>query len=302
MKTSPLNKIVGLPPPNKKEEIFTERERRFKTSEIRGIKEIEKEKTPKEKQIIALLNKETNELLEKFELEYFTIPEENIHVIRKEKWATEGEGGVTLLGYGHILIRETDRDIQFAHILFHELVHMKSYVSVQIFPETGEIAPYRHGLRMFPRKIMDRILFPKGESSYFRELNEAVTEEYARTWIMSQIDNPLFAEDFAETKRTREEALKAGAYSLLLNPDIYSLYRLPGDKTFLFGKFGYQPERIGLYQIRNTLFQKYPNVFKSTESVLDLFGKAMLTGKILELSRLMEKTFGKGTMRAVGTP
>jgi hypothetical protein len=67
-------------------------------------------------------------------------------------------------------------------------------------------------------------------------------------------------------------------------------------------EFSYKKERESLYRIRLTLFQKYPEKFANTEDALDLFGDAMFTGKTLELSRLMEKTFGKGTMRAIGTP
>jgi hypothetical protein len=67
-------------------------------------------------------------------------------------------------------------------------------------------------------------------------------------------------------------------------------------------EFSYKKERESLYRIRLTLFQKYPEKFANTEDVLELFGDAMFTGKMLELSRLMEKIFGKGTMRAIGTP
>lgn len=40
--------------------------------------------------------------------------------------------------------------------------------------------------------------------------------------------------------------------------------------------------------------------YKSRQDVLDLFIKAAYTGKVLELARLIEKTYGKGSFRLMG--
>ncbi|MFA6565619.1 MAG: hypothetical protein WCT48_02655 [Candidatus Paceibacterota bacterium] len=303
-KTSSLDRIVGNLSDEQKQAVFDRFKIRFETTDIAKINELEKEKTSEEKQILAEINMATNALRKKFGLPDFDIPEENMHLIRKEEWAAEGDTGVCLPELQQILLRERERNIHFLDTAFHEAVHFKSYNAIQQLADCDETANYRHGLRIWPRSTRSKEKpepLPDGQS-YFQDLNEAVTEELTRQYIMTQTENPLYAKDFAETKELKEEALKKGMFKTLLNPDIFSLYKREGDDAIHAEKFAYPAERLALYQIRNQIFQENRDTFQSTEEVLDVFARAMFTGNMFELSRLMEKTFGKGTMRAIGTP
>ena len=40
--------------------------------------------------------------------------------------------------------------------------------------------------------------------------------------------------------------------------------------------------------------------FSSTDQVFDIFAKAVMTGKLLKVARLIEKTFGMGSFREIG--
>ena len=282
------------------EEIMERMSIRFKNTHFAKFSEFEKKKTEKDLLVIEDTNNATNELRIKRGLEPFDIPPNNIHILNKSRSFQNLIGGFTKPMEGFILIQGVDTMLQLGKHLFHEMMHAKARNIVQALPDSDEIYPFRQGFEIYPRKQMDRILFPKSETCYFRELNESAVEEYTRRYIISQINNPLYADDFAQTKLLREEALKRNLYSLLLNQEIFQFYLSGND--IMCEEFSYKKERESLYRIRLTLFQKYPEKFANTEDALDLFGDAMFTGKTLELSRLMEKTFGKGTMRAIGTP
>lgn len=321
-KTSSLDRVVGNLSEQEKQAVFEKFQKRFETTEIPKLNELEREKTPKEKQIILEANSATNDIRKKFGLEDFIMPEGNIHIIRKEKWASQGEIAVSLPELQRVLIRERERDIHFAESVFHEMIHFKSYNAVQKLTDCDEIVQYRHGLRLFPRSSAKIKSLPDGGSlDYFRDLNEAVTEELTRQYIMNQIDNPLYKNDFDETSELRPEALKRGMYKELLDQNIYSFYKKKDDDTIHTESFSYPAERMSLFMIRNQLWQKNPDIFKSSEEVLDVFARAMFTGYMRELSRLMEKTFKKeeekseedngaeqefkikrSVMRAIGTP
>ena len=48
------------------------------------------------------------------------------------------------------------------------------------------------------------------------------------------------------------------------------------------------------------LYLKNKGSFESKEDVFDLIAKAVLTGRLLSVARLMEKTHGKGSFRKLG--
>jgi hypothetical protein len=48
------------------------------------------------------------------------------------------------------------------------------------------------------------------------------------------------------------------------------------------------------------LYEKNTDQFSNREEVFNVFAKAMLTGNILPLGRLVDGTFGRGTLRKIG--
>jgi hypothetical protein len=295
-----IDGVVGAPP-GESEKIMERMRIRFEDTYFPEFSQSEKEKTQKDLAVIEDTNKATNILRIKSGLEPFDIPPDNIHIIlNKDRTLSNLAGGFTNPIQGSILIQGVDTALQLGKHLFHEMEHAKAYNIVQVLPESGEIYPFMQGFEVYPRNQMDRILFPKPEKCYFRELNESVVEEYARRYVMSQMDNPLYADDFAQTKLLREEAMKRGWYKLLLNSEIFQFYLLGNE--IVCEEFSYKRERESLFRIRAALSQKYPEKFANSEDALDLFGDAMFTGKMLALSRIMDETFGKDTMKKIGTP
>jgi len=52
--------------------------------------------------------------------------------------------------------------------------------------------------------------------------------------------------------------------------------------------------------LSNKLFEKNQDKFQSESEVKEIFRKSRFTGDLLELGRLIDKTFGKGTFRKIG--
>ena len=82
-KKSSIEKVVGGTD-QEKEEVARILEERFRDQNLEEIKKVELEKTPEQVKIIELVNKETNDLLVKYNLPEFNIPSQNVHILNEE--------------------------------------------------------------------------------------------------------------------------------------------------------------------------------------------------------------------------
>ena len=64
--------------------------------------------------------------------------------------------------------------------------------------------------------------------------------------------------------------------------------------------YSYFKERAALKKLIQTLYEKNEDEFESEEEVFNLFAKAAISGRLLPVARLIEKTFGKGSFRELG--
>lgn len=73
-------------------------------------------------------------------------------------------------------------------------------------------------------------------------------------------------------------------------------------KTDEFDDFSYEREREELWKIIEYIFKRSARnkEFQSKEDIFCLFAKSVLTGRLLPLVRIIEKTFGKGSFRKLG--
>jgi len=55
-----------------------------------------------------------------------------------------------------------------------------------------------------------------------------------------------------------------------------------------------------LNDLLDKLYQKNQDKFKDREQVFDVFAKSMLSGNLLPVGRLVDRTLGKGTFRKIG--
>ena len=62
----------------------------------------------------------------------------------------------------------------------------------------------------------------------------------------------------------------------------------------------YRSERERLYTMLEEIQKANSEEFKSTDEVFNVFARAQLSGRLLPLARLIEKTYGKGSFRKLG--
>ncbi len=193
MAKSSFERVVGGISDIEKEKILQGMEERFDDQEFEDLVGKEREKTHEELEIIDLANKITNELRRRYGLENFDIPPQNIHVIKESEWPEDKKGNATYISeYQGVAAREQDSNISFLKKTIHEMVHFKSYNAMQVTrSEDPEAEEYRIGLTVHTRD---------GQVMYFRNLNEAVTEEITKELILQLGGNPLIKGEIQQTK------------------------------------------------------------------------------------------------------
>jgi hypothetical protein len=319
-KFSSFERVVGNIHDSVKEIVLHETNEQFRNQNFESLIQRERQKTPEELQILSLANSVTNELRREYGLSDFDIPAENIHIITDKAWGEgkdeQGSFGLCQPEFQRILLREQLSNMVFLTIAMHELLHFKSYNVLQVIRGgKGKLGVYRSGLRIQSRD---------GKTFYLNGIDEAVTEELSQRLIRKFFDHPLFAKEEAQTKKILNQypgALRAPGKTLF-TPDVYyaqlkeeskgkkwlkAVGRIFGFKKvikeepdILCQEMAYPQERKIFNTLIDKLYEKNTDQISNREAVFNVFAKAMLTGNILPLGRLVDGTFGKGTLRRIG--
>lgn len=206
------------------------------------------------------------------------------------RWESGVEGrfdGVS--GRVEILADSSDL-LKTAHTLVHELIHANAFHSVTIV-EDKEATSHSSSKNQFMigrrgglsvRKRGTEVDTP-GEY-FFEVIDEAVTEELTKRFCERFFGEiPLLQETFQKQKEYE-------------NPLLALIDEAEQPKTHKY----YMSERIDLGILLDILYQKNQDIFDSYEEVFKLFSTAALTGRLLPLARLIEKTLGKDMLRKIG--
>lgn len=255
----------------------------------RDILKHEREKTPEERQAVALSNAVTDRIRERYGLEPHPIPEENIHFTKIPAWWMEHVASFQPLKQSIDVTPMPDNLLYKTRIMVHEMIHMKSY-NAAIVKEGGD---EDEDPDMYRVGILTKNL--KSGGYMLRAMNEAITERLTRRAMREIEDDPLFAEERAETKRLAEE-----------HPDKVSDDAVVAwEEKGIFGKKVrqdadiYDAVLLAFDQLVNKMHDRLSHEFSSREEVFDLFGKAAMTGRMLVLGRAMKKAFGEDALRKI---
>ena len=296
-KRSSIDHVVGIEGVDGGEAgILQKMEERFSDQDFERYEGREREKTERERRIVALVDGETNALRRKYGLPDLEVPAENFHLIPAASWDTSNGTAYYSGREQAVAMRETTSDLGFAKKVFHEMIHFKSYGAVQRKMDTEKFSEYRTGLVIHGRR---------GDATYFRAINEAVTEELTKRAMRASAGHELFRKDIEETQRLLSESPNAvdATGQPFFNSDTFFARRLPGnagDRDIEGERFTYVKERKSLRMLAERLHESYPDRFPDAEAAFDAFAKAMLTGNILPIGRAIDRAFGSGTFRRVG--
>lgn len=232
------------------------------------IEECELDKTPHDQEIITTITGEVDNILRHYgHQDVMKVPENNVHLLKIGGVAEWTEGrlaeGAHSTTRASILIDRCESDVQFASILFHELLHLKPYKALQIIAKDDgkhDVVAYRNGISVVSRD---------GNIVYLTDLEEAV---------ISYLETRFIAETLPKLPVFRN-----------LPKEQFKAYETSRDN-----------ERGLLIEFATKIFEKTKPQFDSVDAVIDVFIRAHITGNLLPIARLVESVFGKGSFRKLG--
>ena len=257
---------------------------------LERIKGKEREKTAEQIELITAAISVVNQIREDFGYEKVVIPIDHIHVMPADtdtmpEYINGGHHDVS----GHILVRENQTQTQFLRILIHELIHKVSYQALQVINE--DLYAYRTGAEVTSRKSLRR--------RHLVGLNEALTESLTQEYIskLHVFEHPLLVEESMKTKRILGNGTLEGLPQYVSSSDVYQLAQdeVSGETVAFF--YSYPNYRHVVGHLITRIYEQHSHEFASREDVQKVFYDALFSGNLLEIGKLIDKTFGKGTFR-----
>jgi hypothetical protein len=298
---SGFSRVVGASP-KRERAVLEEMQNRFQNQEPWPW---EAEKTEVQKKIIEGILKYLPDFIVRHGGTYIPVTVDHIHLMDMKKAPKEfrksfaHHSGVMMPTHQEVLIfKFTEDPMLFAHIVMHELIHFQSFGSLNSSDENEDLAkaldpaPVRHqGLKIL-----------NDEFSYFHQIDEAITEEMATEF--NHLVTPKLPE-LAEEVRLRTEFAQKNSLTTEQQADLIGVQH-PKILKARFGLRGahaaYATERANTRVMFDEIvaeLKKAGEPEKSIDEVREIFIKAKLTGRTLELARLLELTYGKGGFRNV---
>ena len=270
----------------------------------------EREKTKEEKEIIDGIIANFSKFITGYGGTPLAVKPEHIHVLDTSKIKSDlerqaveekikkGEGGWFIPDSENVTVVPHPARLKFAERVAHELLHLGSFNSSTIvrernfleMPLSGPMKvsakkPRRTGFRVFGR-----------ETDYFRKVNEGIIQELTIRFDQEHFNAiPALSGDIQLRKEIRDGANSGPE-------EISSVATEKKGNIFetTITPYAYPDERKKLWEIIREISVRNPNEYKSPEDVFRLFARAVLDGRLLEVARVVEKTYRKGSFRKLG--
>jgi hypothetical protein len=320
---STISKVVGVDATTE-QELLDYFKRKFEAEE-KSFKE--KEHSQELDDLISRLNAQMKEFLGRYGVSAIEVPAKNIHIpdqsaMNSEQLAIFGEKfkGIAaqyFLTKQRIIVVEDYRKgnkLNFLQGLSHEMFHLNSFHSVQrtdrqdvvdfqlvAKSEDGET----ENISLIGRRAGFSIVSRDADAAYFRDIDEAIMTELEMRFDQEYLSKiPELEEEY----QAREEAITAlgartGEDIESLRKTVAALSEIPqedGGANVRIMEYSYKNERKQLNELIDNLYEKNQSEFSSREDVFKLFVEAAMSGRLLPIARLIEKTCGKGSFRELG--
>lgn len=232
------------------------------------IADFEIEKSSRDQEIIDVVMREIDAILEKYGRTIPSVNLTNIHILKPDGISQYTDGMFRSGAYApllrSVLVDRCSSDVEFAAALFHELLHLKSYTAFQLVTNPRNsydgLGEYRSGFKVVSRD---------GGQFHFQAFEEAVVSYLELQFVQEILSkHPLFKEKYAKELETYE--------------------------------FSRTTDRKRLVELVDDLYNKNKDKFTSTQEVTDVFIRAQINGDLLPIARLVESTYGKGSFRKLG--
>ena len=259
------------------------------------VKDFEKEKTEEEiKMVKIVLERLDNFMKDMGDPNPLKIRPEQVHFLYPDK----------IKAANLPLINFFDRRRQFIGIcdlgnslenmqgLAHETIHAHSFQSLEIDKDKS-VSDRRFGIRT---KIRG------GQNYYFEEINEAITEEltiiFDRNYLVSV---PGLEKELELRQKFIDAHLQSNDPEIRESADEIAYIKVNNQKQQLEATgYSYPAARERFGSLVKEVFKANETLFKSEDEVFMLFVQAAMGGRMLDLARVVEKTYGKGSFRKLG--
>lgn len=271
--------------------------------------EIERDKTPAEREIVNHVIASLPRFVEHYGLlPVKGISEDAVHILDREKLAEQDRadlaswdvGGWYDVAHQRVFVMSGESALRTAERVVHELLHLESATTLKadqrLEGTVPTIAEFRRR-KLYPRRIGFSVFDKTGKTRFFRQIDEAVIEELARRFDEGSFKQiPSLKKEIEERERVRQRAS-----SRVDNISAVTTEQRPDGmwETKIF-EYAYRAERQQLGDLIRGLYERNQDAYGSKEEVFGLFAHAALTGELLQVARLIERTYGTGSFRELG--
>jgi hypothetical protein len=272
----------------------------------------ERPKSPEEKEIIESILKNFPEFVEKYGGKPLDFKPDHIRIIdpqqvkeealRKhlETLQEQGEGGWHITGSESVVVFSSENKLVMTERVVHELLHMNSFNSLTIVDSYSGpdqfAAKNIGGAKVLTRRGGFGVVDKSRQKVYFAGVNEAIIEELTIRFIEGHLNAvPVLSEELELRKQIHQDQ----PYSREILAVVTKQTEGGIFETSSIG-YAYPEERAGLGRIIEKVWNTNRDRYESQEDVFQVFARAAMRGELLEVARLIEKTFGKGKFRKLG--
>lgn len=274
------------------------------------FKKFEYPKTKEELLLIDLANKETNEIMRKCGVVPRGVSEENLHIVPDNLYSRalgKSESNTSTASTVQSLQMVVYKagsvrgdDFYFGDTTFHEMLHLKSYFAVQVKEEEGlvERKDFRGGLSAHSSFKKDE----QGEKhEHLRGLDEAVIVREEKKFAKGALyDLPMFKEE-KDWFNSLEADGKKNSLSRKYGIPKESILWVSREDEGGFIHAAYCGQAKTYEYVLSEIQKQFSQRYKDSDEVSLEFLKGFFTGKLLGVAKLVEKTFGKGSFRVLGS-
>ena len=233
----------------------------------------------------------------------------NVHLIDTEKLSDEQRRAIDTANIGGLYDIETQSAIVLpkqhsslttAQRIVHELLHLNAFTSLSAREKPRHDRPpitEVDGTKLYPRRIGFGVFSADQTKRYFRDIDEAIIEELSARFDAQYFPNiPGLAEEIEKRAQMRTR-VGAGAEEIAA---VITAKEESGLWKTSIENWRYGKERRELWKLIREIYEAHPIRLRSHEEVFKVFAKATLTGRLLDLARLVDATYGKGSFRRLG--
>ena len=278
-------------------------------------------KSPEWIEALKQINSFLREFVSEYGGEFIDVPAKNIHVINRQDLPSNASDKAQEFGGLYspesqaifIFVDSSYTNLKAAIRVVHELLHFNSFQSLQDASKGKKFHLERDEddeeelVILGPKRIGFEIFSEKKNKVFFYNLNEAITEELIKRFDKRYFGKlTLTKEEYEERELRRSEITekpgKDDSHEIMA--DDLAVARdfetKDGPPIKLREGYGYSEEREKLNALIGEIYVKNSESFSSEEDVFKMFAEAVMTGRLLKVARIIEKTFGKGSFRQFG--